>query len=143
MIIPDINLLVYAYNRDAPHHAQACTWWQGLMEGSQTVGIPWVVCLGFLRLMTNRKILEKPLEASEVLSHIQAWVARPQVQLLQPGPRHLQILESFSHDRLLSSALVTDAHLAALSIEHQAELHSNDSDFDRFPGLRWRNPLSI
>jgi len=141
MIIPDINLLVYAYNRDAPHHTPACTWWQGLMEGSQTVGIPWVVCLGFLRLMTNRKILEKPLEASEALLHIQAWSARPQVQFLQPGPRHLQILESFSGNRLLSSALVTDAHLAALAIEHQAELHSNDSDFDRFPGLRWRNPL--
>lgn len=141
MIIPDINLLVYAYNRDAPHHAQARVWWQGLMEGSQTVGLPWVVGLGYLRLMTNRRILEKPLEAAEALSHVQAWMARPQVQILPAGPRHLQILESFSQQRLLSSALVTDAHLAALAIEHQAELHSNDCDFDRFPGLRWRNPL--
>jgi len=141
MIIPDINLLVYAYNRDAPHHIPARSWWQGLMENTQAVGIPWVVCLGFLRLMTNRKIFEKPLEASEALSHIKDWIVRPQVQILQPGPRHLQILESFSQNRLLSSALVTDAHLAALAIEHQSELHSNDTDFDRFPGLRWRNPL--
>jgi predicted nucleic acid-binding protein len=69
-------------------------------------------------------------------------MARPQVQMLQPGPRHIQILESFSQKQLLSSALTTDAHLAALAIETQSELHSNDVDFERFPGLRWRNPLS-
>ena len=142
MIVPDINLLVYAYNRDAPHHASANVWWKNLMEGVQPVGLTWVACLGFLRLMTNRKILAKPLEADEALSHIQSWVARPQVQILQPGPRHLQILASFSRHHLLSSALVTDAHLAALAIETQSELHSNDADFERFPGLRWRNPLA-
>lgn len=142
MIIPDINLLVYSYNRDAPHHISASAWWKNLMEGEQSVGLTWVVCLGFLRLMTNRKILVKPLETEEALSHIQSWVARPQVQMLQPGPRHLQILASFSRLHLLSSALVTDAHLAALAIESQSELHSNDTDFERFPGLRWRNPLA-
>ena len=142
MIIPDINLLVYAYNWDAPHHASACAWWKALMEGAQPVGLTWVVCLGFLRLMTNRKILVNPMEAGEVLTHIQSWMARPQVQMLQHGPRHIQILESFSQKKLLSSALVTDAHLAALAIETQSELHSNDVDFERFPGLRWRNPLS-
>lgn len=141
MIVPDINLLVYAYNRDAPHHAAASAWWKLLMEGTQSVGLTWVVCLGFLRLMTNRRILVHPMEASEVLTHIQSWISRSPVQILQPGPRHLQILESFSQQRLLSSALVTDAHLAAMAIENQSELHSNDSDFARFPGLRWRNPL--
>lgn len=141
MIVPDINLLVYAYNRDAPNHAAASVWWKNLMEGEQLVGLAWIVCLGFLRLMTHRKILTSPLEAHEALSHIQSWMDRPQVQILQPGPRHLQILASFSRHRLLSSALVTDAHLAALAMESQAELHSNDADFERFPGLRWRNPL--
>ncbi len=142
MIIPDINLLVYAYNLDAPHHTLANTWWKELMEGQQPVGLTWVVCLGFLRLMTNRKILVAPLDANEALSHIHSWCSRPQVQMLQPGPRHLQILQSFSQNRLLSSSLVTDAHLAALAIETQSELHSNDADFARFPGLRWRNPLA-
>jgi predicted nucleic acid-binding protein len=66
----------------------------------------------------------------------------PQVQILHPGPRHLQILQSFAQNRLLSSALVTDSHLAALAIETQSELHSNDADFARFPGLRWHNPLA-
>ncbi len=142
MIIPDINLLVYAYNQDAPYHASACAWWKAQMEGAHPVGLTWVVCLGFLRLMTNRKILVNPMESGEVLAHIQSWMARPQVQMLQPGPRHIQILESFSQKQLLSSALTTDAHLAALAIETQSELHSNDVDFERFPGLRWRNPLS-
>jgi len=141
VIIPDINLLVYAYNLDAPDHDAASVWWKQLMEGFQPVGLSWVVCLGFLRLMTNRKILETPLESNEALDHIQSWLARPQVQILQPGPRHIQILNSFSQHRLLSSALVTDAHLAALAIETQSELHSNDTDFARFPGLRWHNPL--
>lgn len=142
MIIPDINLLIYAYNSDAPNHDMAKAWWKKLMEGRQPIGLSWVVCLGYLRLMTNRKILERPIEASEALSHLHSWLSRPQVQIVQPGPRHIGILGSFAEQRLISSSLVTDAHLAALAIETQAELHSNDVDFQRFPGLRWRNPLS-
>ena len=141
MIIPDINLLIYTYNKDAPYHVTAVEWWQDLMNGQQTVGLPWLVCLGFLRLMTSLKVLSRPMESELALSHVRSWMSRPQVQILQPGPRHLDILDSFAQKRLLSSALVTDAHLAALAIEHQAEIHSNDSDFDRFPGLRRRNPL--
>ena len=142
MIVPDINLLVYAYNTDAPHHALARHWWLDLMSGRQTVGLPWLINLGFLRLMTNNRVLERPLTAAEALAHIRSWVERPQVQVLQPGPRHLDILDSFAAQQLISSPLTTDAHLAALAIEYQAELHSNDSDFDRFPGLRRRNPLT-
>lgn len=142
MIIPDINLLIYAYNSDAPHHERARGWWQEAMEGRQTVGLPWIVCLGFLRLMTNRKVLLRPLDSVELLDHIRSWMVRPQVQVLQPGPRHLEILESFAQQGLMSSNLVTDAHLAALAIEHQAQLHTNDSDFDRFPGLRRHNPIA-
>ena len=141
MIIPDINLLVYTYNKDAPYHTPAVEWWQDLMNGRQTIGLPWIVCLGFLRLMTSLKILKRPMESGLALSHVRSWILRPQVQILQPGPRHLDILESFAQKRLLSSALVTDAHLAALAIEYQAEIHSNDGDFDRFPGLRRGNPL--
>ena len=141
MIIPDINLLVYAYNLDAPYHAPAHAWWKRQMEGTQTVGLTWAVCLGYLRLMTNRNILKAPLEAREALAHIHSWCSRPQVQILHPGPRHLQILKSFAQQGLMTSALVTDAHLAAVAIETQAELHSNDTDFGRFTGLRWHNPL--
>lgn len=142
MILPDINLLVYAHNTDAPYHRTAKAWWEDVLSDRQSVGLPWVVTLGFLRLTTNRKVFAKPLTGDEALAHVRSWLARPQVQVLQPGPRHLDILESFSRQQLLSSALTMDAHLAALAVEYQAALHSNDADFDRFPGLRRRNPLA-
>ena len=141
MIVPDLNLLVYAYNADAPHHAAARRWWEDAMSGSRTVGLPWAVCLGFIRLMTSRRVLREPMEPAEALRHIRSWLDRPQTQVLQPGPRHLDILDSFAAQRLLTSDLATDAHLAALAIEYQAELCSNDGDFARFPGLRVRNPV--
>lgn len=141
MIIPDVNLLVYAYNMDAPHHLMAKEWWGALMSGYQDVGIPWVVGLGFLRLMTSAKVMRRPLSAAETLDDIRSWMEREQVRIITPGTRHLDILEGFADRQLLSSALTTDAHIAALAVELGAELHSNDSDFTRFPGLRYHNPL--
>ncbi len=141
MIIPDLNLLVYAYNSSAPHHASARQWWEDTVGGHQPVGIPWVVALGFLRILTSRVVMVQPMEVSRALAHLGSWFEQPSVSLLQPGPRHLAILSGFSEVGALSSALVSDAHLAALAIEYQAVLHSNDSDFSRFPGLRWHNPL--
>ena len=101
MIIPDVNLLVYAYNADAPFHLAAKRWWEGCVGGSQPVAM-----------------------------------------ILQPGPRHLALLSGFCEAGVLRGALLTDAHIAALAIETQAVVHSNDSDFSRFPGLRWTNPLA-
>ena len=141
MIIPDVNLLIYAYNLDAPAHEQAESWWTELMNGNRDVGLPWAVSLGFIRLMTNRKVLVQPLSASEAVLHVKSWFERNQVFALHPGPRHLQILESFADQRLIVSNLATDAHLAAIAIEYNAELHSNDADFSRFPGLQHSNPL--
>lgn len=141
MIVPDINLLVYAYNSDSPGHVRAKAWWEACLSESRTVGLPWVVLLGFLRLMTSRSVLVEPLSPEEALGHIHSWLERPQTQILHPGPRHLSLLESLVRHARISGSLTTDAHLAALAIEHQAELHSNDGDFSRFPGLRWTNPL--
>jgi len=140
VILPDLNLVVYAHNRDATHHDAARAWWEGLLNGTEPVAVPWVVVLGFLRLMTHRSVLITPLTPPAAISHVRAWFAQPMVERLDPGPQHLALL-----DRLLEAAgtagnLTTDAHLAALAIEHQCELHSNDNDFARFPGLRWRNP---
>jgi hypothetical protein len=142
MIIPDINLLVYAYNTDAPHHDHAKSWWENTLSGTQPVGLPWVVCLGFVRLMTSRAVLISPMSAAEALQHVRSWIATPQADILQPGPRHLDILDSFATAGVLVSSVLTDAHIAALAIEYQAEVHSNDNDFSRFAGLRWRDPLS-
>jgi toxin-antitoxin system PIN domain toxin len=142
VILPDLNLVVYTYNRDAPHHAAARAWWEELLNGAEPVAIPWVVVLGFVRLMTHRSVLTNPMPPAMALEQVRGWFARSNVERLEPGPQHVDLL-----DRLLSAVgtagnLTTDAHLAALAIEHQCELHSNDNDFARFPGLRWRNPLS-
>lgn len=142
MIIPDINILVYAYNSDAPHHAEARRWWEDALSGVETVSLPWVVCLGFLRLMTSRSVLVDPWPAADVIEVIREWLVRPQTQILQPGPRHLDVLESFASHEVPTSNLTTDAHLAALAVEHQATVCLNNSDFDRFPGVRRQNPLS-
>lgn len=141
MILPDINLLVYAYNRHAPHHAEARAWWEGLLNSPQTVGIPWAVVCGFVRLMTHPAVLVNPLDPGRALYHVRSWFGRPLVEVLEPGPRHLEILERMLSAAGVAANLTTDAHLAAIAIEHQCELHSTDTDFARFPGLRWRNPL--
>jgi len=142
MIVPDINLLVYAYNTDAPHHPEARSWWEACLSGTATVAIPWVVMLGFVRIMSSRAVLLDPMTAAEALAHVRSWLERPQTQILVPGPRHLAILATSMNASGATGRLITDAHLAALAIESQAELHSNDADFSRFPGLRWRNPLA-
>jgi toxin-antitoxin system PIN domain toxin len=141
MILPDINLLVYAYNTDAPGHRRAKAWWEACLSENRAVGLPWVVILGYLRLMTSRSVLIDPFLPEEAIGHIRSWLERPQVQILHPGPRHLELLDSLMKDAQVSGSLTTDTHLAAVAIEHQAELHSNDGDFSRFPGLRWTNPL--
>ncbi len=141
MILPDINLVVYAYNEDAPHHDAAKAWWERSLTESEPVGMAWVVVLGFVRLMSNRRVLAKPMSASEAAEHCKSWLVRPNVRIVLPGPTHMDILAGLLA-KPIGPNLVTDAHLAALAIEHQAELHSNDSDFARFSGLTWRNPVA-
>ena len=141
MIVPDINLLVYAYNSDAPDHERARTWWEISLSSIRPVGLPWVVMLGYLRLMTSRSVLIDPFSPVEAIGHVRSWLERPQVLVLSPGPRHLDLIEDLMHAARASGQLATDVHLAALAIEHHAELCSNDSDFSRFPGLRWSDPL--
>jgi toxin-antitoxin system PIN domain toxin len=141
VIVPDLNLLVYAYNDDAPWHAEAKRWWESCLSDSRPVGIPWVVVLGFVRLMSNRRVLLDPMPAAEALHHCRSWLERPNARIILPGPSHLDLLGHLLDAASAGADLVTDAHLAALAIEHQAELHSNDADFARFPGLSWRNPL--
>jgi toxin-antitoxin system PIN domain toxin len=141
VIIPDINLLVHAYNSDAPFHGESRAWLEEVLSGRRTVGLPWVVMLGFVRIMSSTAVLTAPMEPLEAVEHVRSWLARPQTQIVIPGPRHLEILVEIMSSSHASGRLTTDAHLAALAIETQSELHSNDLDFARFPGLRWVNPL--
>ncbi|HYD49454.1 MAG TPA: type II toxin-antitoxin system VapC family toxin [Terriglobales bacterium] len=141
MILPDINLLLYAHNAAAPLHVPARAWWEDLLSREQPVGVPWAVTFGFLRLATHPAVLTLPLEPDAALARVEAWFRQPSVEPLDPGPRHLAILRTLFTATGVGGRLTTDTHLAALAIEYQCELHSNDSDFERFPGLRWRNPL--
>jgi toxin-antitoxin system PIN domain toxin len=141
MIIPDINLLVYAYNVDAPDHRKARAWWENVLSASQPVALPWVVLLGFIRIMTSRRILPAPMMMEEAIRHLRSWLEQPQTGIIHPGPRHLDLVQDLAVRVGVTGDMSTDLHLAALAIEHQAELHSNDADFRRFPGLRWSNPL--
>jgi toxin-antitoxin system PIN domain toxin len=141
MIVPDVNLLVYAYNRQAPRHVQARRWWESTVNGSVPVGIPWAVSCGFIRIMTHSAVLDPPLPVERAVGLVCSWFEWPVVQVLDPGPRHLEILSRLLAALGVGGNLTTDAHLAAIAIEHQCEIHSNDTDFGRFPGLRWRDPL--
>ena len=141
MIIPDLNLLIYAHNDGAPFHRPARLWWEGLMNGTERVGIPWVVVTGFIRLLTHPSVLEKPATPTRAMDYVAEWFQFPHVSPLNPGREHLSALHRALDAAVVGGNLVTDSHIAALAIEYQAELHSNDTDFSRFPGLRWRNPL--
>lgn len=142
MIIPDVNLLLHAYNTDSPWHPTARSWWKDLLGSTEIVGLAWVAMLGFLRISTNRHVLETPLPVEAACALVRGWLSQPYVSILHPGDRHAEILFGLLGRLGTGGNLTTDAHLAALAIEHQAELHSTDADFERFPGLRWANPLT-
>lgn len=143
MIVPDANLLIYAYNRlDTRHHDQARSWWESLLNSPDPVGLPWISAGGFLRVMTHPRILDDPMPVPEAVAAVRSWLERPNVIVLQPGSRFGELFLTLLEQSGTGGNLTTDAQLAALAIEHQAELHSNDADFGRFPGLRWRNPLA-
>lgn len=141
MIIPDVNLLVYAYNRAASNHDQARAWWESLLNERATVAIPWAVALGFVRLVTMSRITPRPLEPRRAIDHVRSWLQRSHVTSVIPGPRHLDLLDEVCASLGLAGRMTTDAHIAALALEHGGEVHSNDADFSRVPSLRWRNPL--
>ena len=141
MIIPDINLLVHAYNEDSPVHSPARRWLEDLLSAPTPVGVPWVVALGFIRITTHPRVVSRPLTPDVACRHVETWLGQPQVMLIQAGDRHAAVLFDLLRRLGTAANLTTDAHLAALTIEYQAELHSTDADFARFAGLRWRNPL--
>lgn len=141
MIVPDLNVLLYAHVDAFVQHEAARTWWEELLSSDRDVGLAPPVVFGFLRLATNRRVFATPMSIDQAVAIVEQWLDQPHVRVLLPGPRHLEI--AFGLLRATGSAgnLTTDAQIAALAIEHQAEVHSNDADFGRFPSLRWVNPL--
>jgi uncharacterized protein len=138
----DLNLLLYAVNRDSANHARAKAWLEEMLAGEETIALPWVVILGFLRVCTNARILPQPLAPEQAMEVVDSWLARPPVILLDPTDAHWRVLRSVLAETGTAGNLTTDAHLAALAIEHDAELCSSDGDFARFGQLRWTNPLA-
>jgi len=141
MIVPDVNLFLHAYNSSSRVHARAKTWLEDLMNGDRAVGLAWAVLLGFVRIATHPSVLSRPLDAKDACGIVRTWLERPQSGILHPGERHADIVFGLLESLGTAGNLTTDAHLAALAIEHQAELHSTDADFSRFAGLKWRNPI--
>lgn len=141
MIVPDVNLLVYAYNRADPQHEAARDWWETTLNNTDPVGLPWIVSSGFIRLMTHPRVLQTPLAVAEAIRHVQSWLDQPCVVVLEPGKLFANRFLGFLNELGTAGNLTTDAYLAALAVEHQGELLSADTEFHRFKGLRWRNPL--
>src|ERR1019366_4302417 len=142
MIIPDINLLLYAYDASSPLHPQGAAWWQACLAGTEPVGLPLVVVFGFVRVGTNGRVFEHPLTPAEAAGHVRSWQAQPVVTLLETGPDHVERVLRLVESLGTAGNLVTDAQIAAVAIEYDAVLHTADADFVRFPNLRWLNPIT-
>jgi uncharacterized protein len=142
VIILDVNILIYAVNQDAPLHSRAKSWLEATISGKETIGISWTVLLAFLRLTTRPGLFSNPISVDAAFDVLDSWLEQPSVTLLDPGPRHRIILREILAPMGSGGNLTSDAHLAALALEHRAELCSSDHDFLRFPGLKWRNPLA-
>jgi toxin-antitoxin system PIN domain toxin len=141
MILPDVSILIHAYNSESAHFKAARAWWEDTLTLPRPVGLPWVTMLGFVRITTHRRILDNPLRPADAIRLVRSWLNRPGVQILTPGEMHAEIFFGLIEHVGTAGNLTTDAYLAALAIEYQAELASTDTDFARFPGLRWFNPI--
>src|SRR5438093_9152187 len=141
MKLPDVNLLLYALDDGSPHHTRARPWFEDLMSGTEPVGFAWSVLLAFLRLSTRAQLFAHPLAPAEAFDVVAGWLAQPCALVLHPTERHLALLRGLVEPLGTAGNLTTDAHLAALAIEHGGEVCSADADFSRYRGLRWTNPL--
>jgi toxin-antitoxin system PIN domain toxin len=141
MILPDVNLLVYAYDATSKDHSRARQWWEDQLNGSQMIGLSWVAVLGFIRLLTNPRIFKNPYSPPEILAIVGLWLAQPQVKIVHPAEQHFNRLAGLIGQVGTAGNLTTDAHLAALAIERGLILQTTDADFARFSSLKWNNPL--
>jgi len=141
VILVDANLLVYAHVATFQQHKRARRWLDGSLNGTAPVGLPWPSILGFIRLVTNPRIFERPEPIEEAWKQVEEWLDCSPVWIPQPTERHREILGPLLINQSVRANLVPDTHLAALAIEHGLILCSTDGDFGRFPGLRWENPI--
>lgn len=141
MKIADANLLLYAVNSAEPLHKAARHWLEESLSGDESFAFDWIVLLAFLRISTRSGIFPRPLQAKQAFEVIQSWLDQPCALVIGPTSRHVSLLKDLILPLGTGGNLTSDAHLAALAIEHGATLYSADGDFSRFPGLNWVNPL--
>jgi toxin-antitoxin system PIN domain toxin len=140
--LPDVNLLVYAADETAIQHKPAREWIETALSGSETVACTWLVLIGFVRITTNPRSFQNPWDVGKALDVVEGWLAQPAVTVVHPTNRHAAVLRDLLTPLGTAGNLTSDAHLAALAIEHGATLYSCDNDFSRFRGLRWVDPLT-
>lgn len=141
MIMVDANLLLYAEDSLSEHHHAARSWWDAQLSGVDPVALCWPVLSAFVRIGTNARLHQRPLNLTEAIDRVQSWLEQPCVRLVHPGEQHWLIFQQMLRSGKAAGNLVSDAHLAALAIEYNCVLHSTDADFSRFRGLKWRNPI--
>lgn len=141
MITPDANIILYAYNEDAPQHEQAKQWLEEQFSATAVFGLSWQVITAFLRISTNPKAFPQPFDLQEAIEIVGEWLALPNLEILTPTVNHWAIFQSLIIEGQTKAAMMMDAHLAALAIEHGATLATTDSDFQRFSGLKTINPI--
>jgi uncharacterized protein len=141
VILVDANLLIYAYNVVADEHRAARDWLERVLLGDEEIALPWAVIHAFMRLTTGGVVLHGATSIDEAMRVVDEWRSLPHVRVIEPGPRYWEILRQLCIESGVRGKLVSDAHLAALAIEHDATLYTADGDFRRFAGLRVINPL--
>jgi toxin-antitoxin system PIN domain toxin len=142
MILVDVNLLIYAEDSLCGPHAAARNWWDAQLSGAETVCLCWPVVEAFIRISTNPRASRNPLALKEAIGRVQSWLDQPCVKIIQPTENHWTIFQQMLRDGGATANLVSDAHLAALAVEHNCALQSTDRDFARFQGLKWKNPIA-
>lgn len=141
MILVDANLVLYAEDSLSKHHESARVWWDAQLSDAAEVGMCWPVINAFIRISTNVRLHQHPLALKEAIERVQSWLDQPCVRIVQPTDEHWTIFQRMLRGARAAGNLVTDAHLAALAVEHHCVLYSSDADFSHFRGLKWKNPL--
>jgi len=141
MILVDANILLYAEDQLSPKHEAAREWWDEQLSGSSSVCLCWTVIGAFIRIASNSRVFESPLSMGQAIKRVQSWLDQPCVRLIEATDRHWSVLQQMLTDGQALGNLVTDAHLAALAVQHGCELMSTDVDFARFPRVQWTNPI--
>ena len=142
MILVDANLLLYAEDNLSEHHESARDWWDERLSGSVLVCLCWPVLKAFIRIGTNPRLHQRPLTLKEACDRVQTWLEQPCARLIQPSEHHWAIFQKMLKEGNAVGNLVSDAHLAALAVEHNCVLQSTDTDFARFRSLKWENPIN-